>query len=190
MTLSKKRTAPALALGLLALLLAVPVADAKKKDKYLERFTGRAYYSGTTSQIEIGLLRWSSDEERELLARTLIEEGNEALTKALEEQEEAGFVKFTSTMGRALRYAREYQDGETRIIRLVTDRPIFFGELDRGHRTLDYSVTLIELRLGPDGKGEGVFMGGVQLDFDKEKGTLEVKHRSTEPVRLTSVRKR
>ena len=190
MTRSTRRTARALCLGVLALLLVVPAADAKKKDKYLERFTGRAYWSGATSQIEIALSRWSSDEERELLARTLIEEGNEALTKALEKQEETGFVKLTNTLGRPLRYAREFQDGETRIIRLVTDRPIFFGELDRGHKTLDYSVTLIELRLGPDGTGEGVFLGGVQLAFNRETGTLEVKHRSTEPVRLTKVRKR
>ena len=45
-----RRLALVLCLGLLVALVAVPTADAKKKDKYLERFTGLAYWSGKTSQ--------------------------------------------------------------------------------------------------------------------------------------------
>jgi hypothetical protein len=51
-----------------------------------------------------------------------------------------------------------FGDGGERIF-LATDRYIGFWEATQRPRTVDYPFTYIELRLGPDGTGEGVFDG-------------------------------
>ncbi len=54
---------------------------------------------------------------------------------------------------------------------------------------MDYTFTFIELRLDENNEGEGSFAVGVELKYDKEKNTLVVESLSSEPVRLTTVRK-
>jgi hypothetical protein len=44
-----------------------------------------------------------------------------------------------------------------------------------------------EMRLGPDGKGEGKLVTAAKVSYDKEKRQLEIENYGNEPVRLTQV---
>jgi len=142
------------------------------------------------------ITRWSTDAEREQLLTTLIEKGQEKFIDALQKQKETGFIRITGRgagmtryPSQRLRYAREHRDGDHRTLVLALDRPISFAEASRNPRTRDYDFTLILLKLDAEGKGEGQLAAAVKLTLNKEKNELEVENYSTEPVRLTNVKK-
>ena len=57
----------------------------------------------------------------------------------------------------------------------------------RSHAPRTFS--LIELRLDEKNEGDGTLAVGVEMKYDKEKNTLVLENFSSEPVRLTRVRK-
>jgi hypothetical protein len=152
---------------------------------------------GMTLNLQINVTRWTTDEERADLMAQLIENGQEALVKALQKQEETGWVRVTgpprlvarSTFpSQRLRYAREIPaEGGNRRIVLALDRPISMGEAVRQPRWRDYDVTLIVLDLDAEGKGEGELAMAVRLDFDRDNKRLVIENFGTEPIRLTQV---
>jgi hypothetical protein len=152
--------------------------------------------SGANTTLQITVDRWTTDEERNELIATLVEKGSDELRDALQKQGETGFVRITgSGAGRTtfpsvrLRYAREIRTEGKRILRLATDRPIGFGEAVRNPRTMDYTFSLIELRLDEGNEGDGTLAAGVKMKYDEEKNTLVIENYSSEPVRLTGVSK-
>ena len=175
-------------------------AWAQEKDTR-ETFQARALSMGTiapgaTTTLQITIDRWSTDEERNELIATIVEKGPEELLDTLRDQEETGFVRVSGRgAGRTrwpsvrLHFARDIRTDGGRIIRLATDRPIGMWEAVQNPRTMDYTFTFIELRLDENNEGEGSFAIGVELKYDKEKNTLVVENLSSEPVRLTTVRK-
>ena len=69
----------------------------------------------------------------------------------------------------------------------VTDRPISFREARENTRSADYEFMVCEIRLGPDGKGEGRLAAGTKITYDKEKRQVELENYGQQPVRLTQV---
>ena len=63
------------------------------------------------------------------------------------------------------------------------------AEAMRNPRTMDYTFSLIELRLDENNEGDGTLAIGVEMKYDKEKNTLVLENFSSEPVRLTRVGK-
>jgi len=189
-------------------LVATP-AEAGPQEKFKETYNAFAVSMGTSNppvippgtrtSVQINITRWSTDEEREELLTQLIENGQEALNKSLNKQEETGWIRATGPtragMGNTfpserLRYAREYkgEDGKRRIV-LALDRPISMAEAVYQPRWRDYDVTLIVLDIDAEGKGEGQLAMAVKLDVDRENKRLVIENFGTEPVRLMSVRK-
>jgi hypothetical protein len=91
-------------------------------------------------------------------------------------------------VGYPLRFAWQIPmpDGGKRII-VATDRPVSFLEATSGARTMDYPFMLIDVRLGPDGKGEGKLMPVAKVSVNDEH-VVEIENYASEPVRLTEVR--
>jgi hypothetical protein len=195
-------------LTLSVFILAVLPAAAGQKEEVRESFTARAVAMGTsnppvipsgrTATIQITITRWTTPEEREYLLTQLIENGQEALVKALQKQEETGWARVTSPAGgtrnpfpsERLRYAWQWDLGEgKRRIVLALDRYISFSESVHRPRWRDYDVTLAVLDVDAEGNGEGELAMGVRLDVDRENKRLVIENFGTEPVRLTSVRK-
>src|SRR4030095_15691233 len=90
-------------------------------------------HSGT---VDIKIDRWSSDAERDALAKTFLAKGPQKLVDGPPQ-----------TLAWGLRFARQNQldEGVTQIL-LLTDRPIGFAEARNQPRTIDYPFTLIDLR--------------------------------------------
>ena len=147
--------------------------------------------SGQTSII-IQITRWSTEEEVDHLRGVLLRQDMHQLADELQKQDEVGHIRVPGQAGTGwrLRYARQYRDGDTRYITLATDRPIDFWEaLEQPIRTWNYRVSLIELVLDENDRGQGAMAVGVEFGVDVEHETFTIKHIATQPVRLTNVRK-
>jgi hypothetical protein len=139
--------------------------------------------------IDIIINGWSSDAERDTLRSALREGGTDALLKALQKiKEPAGYIRTPSSIGYPLRFARliPAPDGGKRII-VGTDRYVSFLEATTQPRTIDYPFMLVDIRLGPDGKGTGKLMPLAKVT-ESEDHVVEIENYASEPVRLTEVR--
>jgi hypothetical protein len=139
--------------------------------------------------IEMTIERWSTDAEREKLRDTLVERGPDKLLDTLQDiKPRTGFVRTPNSIGWDLYYAREIvnSDNSRRII-LATNRPMSFLELRNAGRSTEYDFTIIEIRLGPDGKGVGKYAQAVKVSYNKETKTVELENYGQEPIRLTEV---
>ena len=139
--------------------------------------------------VDIVINRWSSDEERDTLRAALREGGTDTLLKALQKiKEPAGYIRTPSSIGYPLRFARQIPnpDGGKRII-VATDRYVSFLEATTQPRTIDYPFMLVDIRLGPDGKGTGKLMPLAKVT-ESEDHVVEIENYASEPVRLNEVR--
>ena len=180
-------------LGILSVCLClagVTVAVAEKA-KPVATFTTFAASLGTgrSSVINITVNRWSTDEEREKLLTTLQEFGTDRLVDALQKiRPTVGFMRTPNSRGYTLYYARNIvnPDGSRRVI-IATDRPVAFGEAANSTRSMQYRVTLIEMHLGADGKGEGKMVPAARISWDKDAKRLEIENYGALPVDLIQV---
>ena len=79
-------------------------------------------------------------------------------------------MSITGTLGYEVTYIRQWKepDGSTKY-RLVTDRPITFGEAWSDSRSTDYSISGVEIIISPDKKkSTGTLMPLVKLKLNKE----------------------
>jgi hypothetical protein len=142
-----------------------------------------------TGTLDITIERWSTPAEAAKLRDILAEKGADALLEALQKiKPRAGVIQRTGQLGWDIHFAQQVvaSNGSRRIV-IATDRPMSFWEAANQPRSADYAFTLAEIRLGPDGKGEGKLVPAAKIDYDKESNTLEIENYNTEPTRLTQV---
>ncbi|MEO8520455.1 MAG: hypothetical protein ABI603_03770 [Acidobacteriota bacterium] len=194
MTIKRRFTEFAAALLAAAVLaLPSPAAAQTASNTQKEEFTATAVNVSNVgrtgaSQLEITINRYTSDAARDQLVAAFRDKGPDALLKALQSEKPVGTIQAPGTLSYDLRYARELpgEDGGRRII-LATDRPIGFFEARNSPRTLDYPFTLIELRIGKDGQGEGKLAIATKLTLNDN--VLVIENYADQPVMLTEVRK-
>jgi hypothetical protein len=145
--------------------------------------------TGSANTVEIVIDRWSTDEEREQLITTFLEKGPDKLLSALQKLKRVGFIRLPTTLGYDLQYARRngLPEGGTQIV-IATDRRIGFHEARSQPRSIDYPFTLIDIRLKPNGEGEGKMSIATKISYDKAKHTVELENYASEPVRLQAVK--
>jgi hypothetical protein len=180
-----------LALALLALLPSgAPAKDAKpvlRLTAFAVNMTGVG--RGGAGTLQIVIERWSSDAERAALINTLVESGSDKLLDAVQKiKPRAGFIRTNTSLGWDIQYARmtEIEGGSKRIV-FATDRPMSFYEARNDTRSSDYEFMLCEMRIGPEGKGEGKLAVSTKISYDKDKKSVEIENYGQEPVRLTQV---
>ena len=154
--------------------------------------------SGANAVVNIRITRWSTPAERESLINTAVEKNQDALLRALQKMPDHGRINIpgwtgpdphNARLGWTLHYAfvTPGEDGGYRI-GIATDRYIGMWEARNQPRTIDYPFSLIEIRLGNDGKGVGKMAVATKIDFDKKKNQLVLENYSSEPVRLNEVK--
>lgn len=143
----------------------------------------------SVTMLEIGIERFTTEEEHAKLAAVLAEKGPEALMSELQKLKAAGYIRTPGSLRWDIHYARQVAlpDGTRRII-FATDRPMNFYELWNRPRSVDYQYMLGEIRLGPDGKGQGTLVPAARIDYNDATRTIEVENYASQPVRLTEVR--
>jgi hypothetical protein len=183
-----------LAVGLALGLVFLAAERGEAADKLVDQFICNAVnMSGVGARksgtIIIGIERWSTEEERELLRNTFLQKGPDALLGALQSvKPRVGYLRASNTMGWDLYYARDTRNPDgTRKIFLATDRHMAFGEIARDTRSTDYEFTLVEIHFDAKGKGEGKLSLAVKVDIDPKTNQIELENYAQRPVDLVNV---
>ena len=154
--------------------------------------------TGANAMVDIRIDRWSTAQEREQLITTMVENGPDALLRALQKAPVKGRFRVPGKqgpdphqlgLGHDLRYAWQtpLPEGGRRIV-MITDRYIGMQEARNRPRTIDYPFTLFEIRVNKDGEGEGKVSVATKITFDKKANQVELENYSSEPVRLNNVK--
>ncbi|HYH46157.1 MAG TPA: hypothetical protein VEG34_10765, partial [Thermoanaerobaculia bacterium] len=144
---------------------------------------------GQSGTVIINIDRWSNPAERAALLQAFRDKGPDGLRAALLETKRVGNIRTPDSIGWPLHYAHMVpaEDGGTQIF-LATERRIAFWEAASNARTLDYPFTLVEIRIGPDGEGEGRLSLATKVTLSQDGTNLRLENYASEPVRLQSVR--
>jgi hypothetical protein len=176
-----------------ALLSAAPGTHAQTMGEP-EEFTAfavsmGAYAGSGTASLIITVNRWNSPAERDALLMTLREKGHQAFFEAIRDAKRAGTLRTPNSVGYELRLAFDEpgKDGGRRVL-IATDRPIGFTEATNRPPSMDYPLTVIDMSLGPDGKGEGTM--SIAAKLIPAGKNIVIENYDTQPVRLNKIESR
>lgn len=163
-----------------------------------ETFTGTiiSYGSGfntrtTTGTFTLNINGQTSDQQAQRLLGLLQERDQNALLKAVDDQD-LGRFSVGARVGEPINVVRETMDNGRRRIFVVFRRSPHFAELRGGYRSLDYPFGVIEMFIDPrTGKGEGTYIAAARIRWDREsQNTIEIENFATYPARLMGVTSR
>jgi hypothetical protein len=143
----------------------------------------------TATLVDFNITRWSTDAERQRLLGVLVDKGQDKLLHALQDIPRVGTMKTPDTLSYDLHYARQTREGDEDRVVLVTDRAISMWEQADFNRSLQYPFTVIEMRFGPNGQGEGKITVATRIVADPKSGQITLENYGTQPVRLSNVRR-
>ncbi len=154
-----------------ALFLASIYGFAQKKTELFEATAyGQSTQMGRTFNVKIYIESYSPPEDQKILLDAFAKGGNEAIVDALEKMPTRGRISIPASVGYEVTYIRQWATPTGRRIRLVTSRPIAFGESRRATRSKDYSVSAVELEVSNEkGKTTGTLLPACQLKLNKQK---------------------
>jgi hypothetical protein len=189
MTRSGRGFATAALVG--AMLVCLSAGPTTQSNQQPEKYTAFAVDMARPGRaaagvVEISITRWSSDAERDRLLKVLQEKGPDRLLDVLRDLPRVGYIRTPTSLAYDLRFARKVpgEDGGE-VISLATDRYISHWEAVYRPRTIDYPFTVIELRIGPDGKGEGKM--SLATKITASRNTIVLENYSAQPVLLNNV---
>ena len=154
--------------------------------------------TGASAVVDITIDSWSTEQEREQLITTMLENGSDALLRALQKAPVHGRFRIPGLvgpdphqlrLGHDIHYAWQtpLPEGGRRIV-LGTDRYIGFQEARNQPRTIDYPFTLMELHVDKNGEGQGKMAVATKISFDKKTKTMTLENYASEPVRLNALK--
>lgn len=180
----------------MAVLSVLPASPSALQQPAPERFTALAVNMGSpwpsgAATVEIDVERWSTDSERQHLLISLRERGPQTLLDELQKLPRVGYIRTPNSVGYDLHFAQRLPDGDggERVV-IATDRYIGFWEAANQPRTIDYPFTVIDMRLGSNGEGQGKMSIAAKISVAADGKTIELEDFATQPVRLTAIRRR
>src|SRR5688572_6710652 len=159
----------------LALLMVLATAVTLPANTVVERFSfARPPAPESTvdpkDRLMLDIDRWSTDAERDAVVRGLVEDGEQHVLDALRDAGRIGTLHWPGGLEYTLRYARTQPraDGGRDIV-LILDRPLWVW-WDTKIGSSGYPYTVVQLRVGKDGRGEGRVSLNVPVKQDKVFG--------------------
>ena len=174
MSMRKPAKVTSLFMGMMGLILLAGTPGSGQK--LAKSLTIQATAMGESTQIgqmyDVTLVieEYSTPDDQKALLTAFSEKQNEGLVNALTKMKSKGRMFMTGTLGYDVAYIRQWKepDGSTKI-RLVTNRPIRFGEAWSDSRSMDYNLSGVEIVLSPDKKkSSGTLVPQCQLKLNKE----------------------
>jgi hypothetical protein len=196
---------PKIFLGVALILALVIVSSTQPSRAYTkgESFSALAYLptgagvrmvgAGATANLTIYVDSYTSDEEAQQYAQTLLQQGPDELLKALEKAKPIGKVEMQRRLGFFdLKLIRSHKTESGRRIVGVCDRPIGFLEAYYSGRSLDnkFGIVILDLKQDKKGKeqGAGELIYAAKITV-LESSKVEVENLGIDPVKLIGVRK-
>ena len=168
-----------------------PIGTKLPKAIYIQaQAMGESTQLGQNFGVNLIIEEFSTPDEQKALIEAFNTKKNEGLVNALSKMKSKGRMSITGTLGYDVSYIRQFEapNGSVKI-RLVTNRPIRMGEVWSDSRSMDYSLSGVELILYPDEKkNTGTLAPLCQLKLDKEN-QLQLEFYQN-PWKLVDVRRR
>jgi len=121
-------------------------------------------------RLTLAIDRWSTDAERDQLVASINTNGSEKLLDAFRDVPRLGTLSWPGGTEYTLRFARRAgrPDGGSDLV-LVVDRPLWLW-WESNPPSTPYPFSVIQIKLGKDGTGEGRVSAGVPVSSDKSLG--------------------
>ena len=170
--------------------------SASSAQKLPKRITIQAQAMGTSTsmgrQAGVNLIieEVTSPEERAGLLEAFQSNGNEGLVNALSKMHSKGRMAVIGTLGYDIKYVWLFkQPNGNMLLRMVTDRPLLFGEVWASTRSRDYELSGVEIRIDKNKKKHtGTLFPACRLKLNKE-GVVELQLYQN-PWKLVNIQKR
>jgi hypothetical protein len=150
--------------------------DKPLREVYQAQAMGQSTQMGQTFNVTIHIEEYSTPEERQVLIDAFTKAGSEGLYNALDKMPSKGRIAITGTLGYDIHFARRLPLEEGFKLRVVTSRPINFGEAWYNGRSVDYNLSVLELDLNKEtGEGSGTLIPASKFTIDKKTGELTLE---------------
>lgn len=156
-----------------------------EREQFQAQAVGEGQQMGQTFSVTITINEYSMPEDQKVLRDAFSTKGMDGLTNAVSKMSSKGRIGISGTVGYDANYIRVFQTPAGRKIRMVTNRPIRFGETWADSRPQNYSLSVVELDLDSNGKGTGILLPACELKMSKEN-EIEIEALQN-PWRLTDV---
>ena len=144
--------------------------DRPKRETFQAQAMGQSTQLGQTFNVTVIIEEYSTPEDQQILVDAFGKAGQRGLVNALTKMKAKGRVAITGTLGYDVTYIREFPTENGRKIRLVTNRPITFGEAWTDSRSSDYNLSALEMIVTEvKGQNVGTLVPLCQFKIDKEK---------------------
>jgi hypothetical protein len=116
-------------------------------------------------------------EERQVLIEAFQQAKSEGLFNALEKMRSKGRIAITGTLGYDISFVRKIKTDDGYKIRVLTNRPIRFGEAWVSGRSMDYNLSALELDVNDTAsKSSGVLLPACMFKIDKKTNELVIEN--------------
>jgi hypothetical protein len=160
----------------------------------LEHFTARAVEATTPARVtfrpvDIMIARWSTFMDHLLLTQTYTQKGHVAFLNVLCGFSSVGTISVVGGVDTPIRYAWSFEnrDGSRRIY-LASDQAISLTNPMFRRDSDAEPMTFLELRIGPNGEGEGKLSETARLSVDESRNVIELRDYTSRPLHLVMVR--
>ena len=176
-----RRTSGAVTIACLLVALAGSRGAAQEdkpiREVYQAQAMGQGTQVGKNFNVTINIERYATPEERQVLVDAFQQAGSEGLFNSLEKMHSKGRIAITGTLGYDISFVRKIPTDDGYKIRILTNRPIRFGEAWVNGRSTDYNLSALELDLSNDkGKSTGVLLPACQFKINKKTNELEIEN--------------
>ncbi len=123
-------------------------------------------------RLTFAIDRWSTDAERDQLVASINTNGSEKLLDAFRDVPRLGTLSWPGGTEYTVRFARRAArpDGGSDLV-LVVDRPLWLW-WESNPPSTPYPFSVVQIKLGKDGTGEGRVSAGVPVSSDKSLGVV------------------
>ena len=166
--------------------------ESKPKPEHFTAVASLPRSAARTAWVDIRINSYTDDATTQRMAAILVEGGQDALVKELENADTIGHASLSMRIGFFdLKLIRSRKTPTGRRIIGVSDRPIGFLEAYGGSRSRDYKIGIVvlDLKLDKKGKevGEGILLYASQVKI--KDGVLDIEYVGMAPVKLRNVSK-
>jgi hypothetical protein len=166
------------AVAIACLVALVTSRGAAQEDKpirevYQAQAMGQSTQLGKSFNVTINIERYSTPEERQILIDAFQQAGSRGLFNALGKMRSKGRIAITGTLGYDISFVRKIPTNDGFKIRLLTNRPIQFGEAWVNGRSTDYNLSALELNINDErSKSTGILLPACQFKIDKKTSEI------------------
>lgn len=164
--------------------------DKQKAEVIQAQAMGQGTQLGHTFNVTVHIEHYSTPEERQVLIEAFSKAGSQGFYNALTKMPSKGHMAITGTIGYDISYVRKLEGKDGTTLRVLTNRPISFGEAWHSGRSLDYNLSALELNLTDESdRSTGTLPPACQFTIGKKTNELVVENFQN-PWKLVNVQDR